>query len=143
MVHSIQFFTSITSIVQISSRLPNGDMAKVTHVGIVQVSPTLSLENVLCIPSFSFNLISISKITQIHLVVVFSFHNFVSFKTYSSRRWLGWVRCNEAFIHCKATLLLYCQHLFLIFLLSCLGFLFSVSTLVFLKLIKLAYGIVG
>ena len=86
MVHSIQFFTSITSIVQISIRLPNGDMAKVTHVGIVQVSPTLLLENVLCIPSFSFNLISINKLTQIHLVVVFSFHNFVSFRTYSSGR---------------------------------------------------------
>ena len=64
MVHSIQFFTSITSIVQISVRLPNGDMTKDTHIGIVQVSPTLVLENVLCIPSFSFNLISISKLTQ-------------------------------------------------------------------------------
>ena len=65
MIHSIHFFfTSITSIVQISVRLPNGDMAKVSHIGTVQVSPTLLLENVLCIPSFSFNLISISKMTQ-------------------------------------------------------------------------------
>ena len=64
MVHSIQFFTSMTSIIQISVRLPNGDMAKVTHVGTVQVSPTLLLENVLCIPSFSCNLISICKLTQ-------------------------------------------------------------------------------
>ena len=64
MVHSIQLFTSITSIVQISIRLPNGAMAKVTHVRTMQVSPTLFLDNVLCIPSFSFNLISISKLTQ-------------------------------------------------------------------------------
>ena len=64
MVHSIQFFTSMTSIIQISVRLPNGDMAKVTHVGTVQVSPTLLLENVLCIPSFSCNLISICKLTH-------------------------------------------------------------------------------
>ena len=35
MVHSIQFFTSITSIVQISVRLTNGDMTKVTHIGTV------------------------------------------------------------------------------------------------------------
>ena len=35
MVHSLQFFTSIISIVQISVRLPNGEMAKVTHIGIV------------------------------------------------------------------------------------------------------------
>ena len=64
MVHSIQLITSITSIVQISVRLPNNAMAKVTHVGTVQVSPTLFLDNLLCIPSFSFNLISISKLTQ-------------------------------------------------------------------------------
>ena len=64
MIHSIQFFTSITSIVHISVRLPNGDMAKVSHIGTVQVSPTLLLENMLCIPTFSFNLISISKLTQ-------------------------------------------------------------------------------
>ena len=64
MVHSIHFFTSATSSAQISVRLPNGDMVKVTHIGTVQVSATLILENVLCIPSFSFNLISISKLTQ-------------------------------------------------------------------------------
>ena len=64
MVQLLKFFTSITSVIQISVRLPNGDMAKVTHIGTVQVSPTLILENVFCIPSFSFNMISISKLTQ-------------------------------------------------------------------------------
>ena len=64
MVHSISFFKTITSTVQISVRLPNGDMARVTHIGTVQVSASLILENVLCIPSFSFNLVSISKLTQ-------------------------------------------------------------------------------
>ena len=49
---------------KISVRLPNVDMAKVTHIGTMKVSPTLLFENVLCIPSFSFNLISISKLTQ-------------------------------------------------------------------------------
>ena len=64
MVHSITFFKTITSSVQILVRLPNGDMAKVTHIGIVQVSAFLILENFLCIPSFSFNLVSISNLTQ-------------------------------------------------------------------------------
>ena len=36
MIHSLAFFTSITSVVQISVRLTNGDMAKVTHIGTVQ-----------------------------------------------------------------------------------------------------------
>ena len=64
MVHSLTFFKTITSLVQISVRLPNGDMAKVTHIRIVQVSASLILENVICILSFSFNLVSISKLTQ-------------------------------------------------------------------------------
>ena len=64
MIHSPQFFTSITSVVHFSVRLPNGDMAKVTHIGIVKLTSTLTLDNVLCIPSFSFNLVSISKLTQ-------------------------------------------------------------------------------
>ena len=64
MVHSIHYYTSITSVVQISVRLPNGDMAKVTHIGTVRLTSILILENVPCIPSFSFNLVSISKLTQ-------------------------------------------------------------------------------
>ena len=35
MIHSLAFFTSITFVVQIFVRLPNGDMAKVTHIGTV------------------------------------------------------------------------------------------------------------
>ena len=64
MIHSLQFFTSVTSIVHFSVKLPNGDMAKVTHIGTVNLTSTLTLHNVLCIPSFSFNLVSISKLTQ-------------------------------------------------------------------------------
>lgn len=64
MVHSLHFFTSITSIVHFSIKLPNGNMAKVTHIGTVKLTSTLTLENVLCIPSFSFILVSISKVTQ-------------------------------------------------------------------------------
>ena len=63
MIHSLAFFTSITYVVQISVRLLNGDMTKVTHIGIGQLSSTLILDNMVCIPSFSFNLISISKLT--------------------------------------------------------------------------------
>ena len=64
MIHSLHFFTSVTFIVHFSIKLPNGDMTKVTHIGTVKLTSTLTLENVLCIPSFSFNLVSISKLTQ-------------------------------------------------------------------------------
>ncbi|XP_075636524.1 uncharacterized protein LOC142608719 [Castanea sativa] len=58
MVHSITQFTTITSIVQTYVYLPNGEQSLVTHVGTVQVSSTLTLT------SFSFNLISVSKLTK-------------------------------------------------------------------------------
>lgn len=42
--------------------LPNGSIAQVTHIGRVHLSPDLILDNVLCVPSFQLNLISISKL---------------------------------------------------------------------------------
>ena len=64
MVHSLHFFKSITFSIQISVKLPNDDRVKVTHIGTVQVSASLLLENFLCILSFSFNLISINKLAN-------------------------------------------------------------------------------
>ena len=64
MVHSMSQFTSITSIVNTYVYLPNGDQALVTHVGIMHISSTLVLKDVLCVPSFAFNLISVSKLTK-------------------------------------------------------------------------------
>ena len=64
MVHSVAQLTSITSIVHTFVYLPNGEQALVTHIGIMHISSTLILTNVLCMPSFTFNLISISKLTK-------------------------------------------------------------------------------
>ena len=64
MVLSVTQLISITSIVNTCVYLPNGEQALVTHVGTVQISLTLVLTDVLCVPSFGFNLISVSKLTQ-------------------------------------------------------------------------------
>ena len=64
MVHSVTQFISITSIVNTCVYLPNGEQALVTHVGTVHISLTLVLTDVLCVPSFGFSLISVSKLTQ-------------------------------------------------------------------------------
>ena len=64
MVHSIAQLTSITSMVHTFVYLPNGEQALVTHIGIVHISSTLILTDVLCVPSFTFNLISVSKLTK-------------------------------------------------------------------------------
>jgi len=64
MVCSTSYFTTIIAFVSNLVRLPNGNFATVTHIGTVKVSSTLTLTNVLCVPSFSFNLVSVSKLTK-------------------------------------------------------------------------------
>ena len=59
-VHSVDLFTKITRSITSSVQLPNGEKVVVTHIGTIQVTSSLVLENVLCVPSFTFNLISIS-----------------------------------------------------------------------------------
>jgi hypothetical protein len=64
MVHSLSCLTSITSIIQATVELPNGTLVPVTHIGTVKLSSSLILTDVLCVPSFHFNLISVSKLVQ-------------------------------------------------------------------------------
>ena len=63
-VCSVSMLTSITSISHCVVKLPNGESAIVTHIGTVQLSAQFTLHNVLCVPSFTFNLLSISKLTK-------------------------------------------------------------------------------
>ena len=55
-------FSSVTTIVSSFIKLPNGAAVPVTHIGVVHLSETLVLQNVLCVPSFTFNLISAKKL---------------------------------------------------------------------------------
>jgi hypothetical protein len=54
--------------------LPNGDIVSITHTGTLRISPEISLPNVLYVPSFKFNLLSISKLTStLNCVAIFFF----------------------------------------------------------------------
>jgi len=64
MINSISLFTSITATISTKVKLPNGKFALVTHIGAVKISAHLTLTNVLCVPSFSFNLLSVSKLVR-------------------------------------------------------------------------------
>lgn len=48
--------------IQSSLHLPNGTTVPITHVGTVQLSTKVVLHNVLCVPSFTYNLLSVSKL---------------------------------------------------------------------------------
>ncbi|CAI9772674.1 unnamed protein product [Fraxinus pennsylvanica] len=64
MVCSISCLTEIKSEVAHPIRLPNGDVTIATHIGNVKITENLHLHDVLFVPSFSFNLISIRKLAK-------------------------------------------------------------------------------
>ena len=56
--------------------MPNGKHSKIAHIGSVQLTPTLLLTNVLHVPDFQFNLLSVSKLCkQIAGKVIFTYTN--------------------------------------------------------------------
>ena len=63
-VHFVKLFTKITSSISPFVQLPNGERVVVTHIGTIQVTASLVLENVLCVPAFTFNLISVSQLNK-------------------------------------------------------------------------------
>ncbi|XP_035551155.1 uncharacterized protein LOC118349715 [Juglans regia] len=55
-------FTSTTSFISHTVKLPNGTEVPVSHIGIVQLTASICLTDVLCVPSFTFNLFSAKKL---------------------------------------------------------------------------------
>ena len=69
---SLKFFHSYTSVHNSFVTLPTGVHTTVTHVGTVYLSPFLILHNVLFVPSFHFNLLSVSALTtSLNCIVTF------------------------------------------------------------------------
>jgi hypothetical protein len=75
MVTSTTFFTIKTIVHDISVNLPNGQSVVVTHIGTIHLTSSLILHDVLCVPSFDFNLISVSKLTSTLHCCLFFFSN--------------------------------------------------------------------
>jgi hypothetical protein len=76
MVTNTQFFTSMTIIHDVIVTLPNRHNVSVTHTSTITRTDTLILSNVLFVPSFDFNLISVSKLTSSIHCCLFFLYNF-------------------------------------------------------------------
>jgi len=61
---SLTNFHSYHQVSPIMVKLPNGHHVHATHSGTVHLTPSIILNDVLYIPSFTFNLISISKLVS-------------------------------------------------------------------------------
>ena len=78
-VCSVDLLSSITATMQSLVQSPNGELAQITHIGTVVLSSSLTLTNVLCVPSFSFNLLFVSTLTlsQPYCLVFLSTYCFI------------------------------------------------------------------
>ena len=58
----------LTSVKQLKTpgfiTMPNGKQSRIAHIGSVQLTPSLLLSNVLHVPDFQFNLLSVSKLCR-------------------------------------------------------------------------------
>jgi hypothetical protein len=61
---SLQLFESYITVTNVFVSSPNGQSVKVTHKGTIKLNDRLLLSNVFFVPSFHFNLVSISKLVQ-------------------------------------------------------------------------------
>ena len=66
-VCSMKLLTFYTEISHTMVELPNGEAA-VVHIGTIHLSSHITLTNVLCVPSFTFNLLSVSALTKTQLI---------------------------------------------------------------------------
>ena len=71
---NLEIFTSVQKLSMPGFiTMPNGKHSRIAHIGSVQLSPTLTLTNVLHVPDFQFNLLSVNKLcAQVAGKVVFS-----------------------------------------------------------------------
>jgi hypothetical protein len=70
-------------------RMPNGYTTLASHSGNVVLSPDITLNNVLCVPNFKLNLLSISKLTSSMNCAVIFFPTFCLFQDLVSKRLIG------------------------------------------------------
>ena len=89
MVTNTQFFSSMTAVTDVTFTLPNGHTVLVTHTGTITLTDSLVLSNVLCVPSFDFNLISVSKLTLSLHCFIFFLSNFCFIQDLQLRKIIG------------------------------------------------------
>ena len=117
-VCSPSFFTFDITKVSYRVSLPNDTFISTTHLGNIQLTDKIVFNDVLCIPAFSFNLISIKRLTE-NLICCLVFINDTCF-IYDLSTWttIGLAEVRSGLYHLLPKAV---PHSSLINLLSCLS----------------------
>ena len=96
----MHLLTTITAITQAMVQLPNGETTRVTHVGTVTLSSHLTFTNVLCVPFFAFNLLSVSTITQTQPTCLIFLSIFCFIQDLTCWRTIGVQAAHDSLLQC-------------------------------------------
>ena len=69
--------------------MPNGSIASASHIGQIDLGSDLELNKALCVPSFTHNLISVSKLTKKNNCAAIFFPKFCVFQDLSTKKTIG------------------------------------------------------
>ena len=100
-VCSMKLLTSYTEISHTIVELPNGEPAFVTHIGTIHLSSHITFTNVLCVPSFTFTLLSVSALTKSQSICLVFLSKFCSMQDLTCWSMIGMAPCMMACICSK------------------------------------------
>ncbi|KAF7131949.1 hypothetical protein RHSIM_Rhsim09G0112600 [Rhododendron simsii] len=104
MCSSLTLFTTYKSCpTQSFVELPDGSSTQITHIGTIKLSPTLTLENVFHIPSFKYNLLSVSQLARSNNCIAIFSPLSCSFQDLSTRRTIGQGNIHEGLYYYQAS----------------------------------------
>jgi len=96
---SLSHFTSYHQINHIFVKLPNGNQVFANYSGSVFINQDYVLDNVLYIPNFTFNLLSVAKLIENLSCVIVFILMVVILRTKPPWKWLDQLRCKIDFIY--------------------------------------------
>ncbi|GAU29576.1 hypothetical protein TSUD_153260 [Trifolium subterraneum] len=100
--YSLSMFSKYTKIKPIPVRMPNGSMAQTDIIGEVQVTDLITLQNVLYLPHFKYNLLSVSRVTH-SLNCTFAFTDRICAIYDSQQKMIGSVRLHNGLYYLEST----------------------------------------
>ena len=75
-------FRELIPVTGVTVTLPNGTRVAITHTGTICITNTFILHNVLLVPDFKFNLISVSCLVKSLSFQLISFPHVVTFRNF-------------------------------------------------------------
>ncbi|WVZ14716.1 hypothetical protein V8G54_012282 [Vigna mungo] len=100
---SLNLYSSYKTIDPITVKLPNGQQTIASYSGTMKINDSLSISNVLYLPQFNFNLISVSKLTTVHNCQLIFLDNQCFIPDRHSKRMIGIVDAQDGLYTLKTS----------------------------------------